>query len=299
MSRTIFKLFSFSRALHLLDHDSIIPSVDPHSSEPSIPWPTPESLIAESAEPPRWLVRDFLYQQSLVCIAGVPGVGKSVFSYSLAVAIASNLPFLGLPVTQGRVLYLDEENGPANMPTYLRWAWKGMHCPDLVTLNANLRIGQNAILSYNGTWIDCLLQQVRQFQPSLVICDTSSSCFRLNDENDNAEASKVIGGLRLVQEAASNNTSILILRHARIERDAKGKHPDRYKMRGASAWAGASDGVIFHLAPAGNYHGLRPTYLVPDKTRAFGLRTQLTITPRWTSDDKTTAGIELAGKLEK
>lgn len=243
-------------------------------------------------------MRDFLYQQSLICIAGVPGVGKSVFSYSLAVAIASGLPFLGLQTTQGRVLYLDEENGPANQPTYFKWAWKGQGCPDLVTLSANLRIGQNAILSHNGTWVDMLLQKVREFSPSLLICDTSSSCFRLNDENDNAEASKAIGALRLIQEAANNNTSILILRHARIERDSKGKNPDRYKMRGASAWAGASDGVIFHLAPAGNYHGLRPTYLIPDKTRAFGLRTQLTITPSWTCEDKSLAGIKLAGRLE-
>jgi RecA-family ATPase len=244
-------------------------------------------------------VRDLLYQQSLICIAGVPGVGKSVLSYSLAIAIATGRPFLGLETTVGRVLYFDEENGPANMPTYLRWSWRGMGCPDLSTLSLNLRIGQNAILSHNGTWLDCMLEQVREFRPNLIICDTSSACFRLHDENDNAEASRVIGGLRLVQAAANNSTSILILRHARVERDPKGSSPDRYKMRGASAWAGASDGVIFHLAPAGNYHGLRPTYLLPDKTRAFGLRTQLTILPSWTSDDKSVAGIELAGRLEE
>jgi len=266
--------------------------------EPPISWPTLESLISESAAPPKWLVKDLLYQQSLICIAGVPGVGKSVFAYSLAVAVASGRNFLDLEVNQGRVLYLDEENGPANQPTYLKWAWKGMGEPSLEALSTNLRIGQNAILSHPAGWFACVGEEARAFRPNLIICDTSSSCFRVNDENDNAEASKLIAGLRLVQVAANNDTTILILRHARIERDAKGRHPDRFKMRGASAWAGATDGVMFHLAPAGNYHGLRPTYIIPDKTRAFGLRSKLIITPTWTSDDHKDRGIKLAGRFE-
>lgn len=221
-----------------------------------------------------------------------------MLSYSAAIAVASGYPFLGLEATQGRVLYLDEENGLASMPTYFRWAWRGMGCPDLTTLSAHLRIGQNAILAYRGTWLDCLLEQAREFRPNLIICDTSTSCFRLQDENDNAEAARVIGCLRLIQAAADSSTTILILRHARIERDPSGKHPDTYRMRGASAWAGLTDGVIFHLAPPGRHRGLRLTYLQPDKTRAYGLRSQLTITPTWTSAVPEQAGIKLAGKLE-
>lgn len=262
-----------------------------------MPWPTLESLVTESAEPPRWLIRDLFYQQSLICLAGVPGVGKSVFAYSAAIAVASGSSFLGLNCTKGRVLYLDEENGPGNMPTYFRWAWRGMNCPNLVTLGENLRIGQNAILSHNGSWLDFMLQQAREFRPNLIICDTSSSCFRTKDENDNSEASRIVAGLRLIQAAADSFTTILILRHARIERDPKGERPDQYKMRGASAWAGATDGVMFHLAPPGNYHGLRPTHIIPNKTRAFGLRSPLTITPSWTSDDESTRGIKLAGHI--
>lgn len=266
--------------------------------ESRLPWPTLDSLITESSEPPRWLVQDLFYQQSLICLAGVSGVGKSTFCYSLAIAVASGQPFLNLASTPGRVLYFDEENGPANMPTYFRWAWRGRGCPDLLQLSENLRVGQAAILSHNGPWLDAMLQQAREFRPNLIICDTATPCFRIQDENDNAEATRIIGSLRMLQAAADASTSILILRHARIERDMTGQRPDFYKMRGASAWGNATDATIFHLAPPGNYHGLRPTYLLPDKTRAYGLRTKLTITPRWTSADEQTRGLELAGSLD-
>jgi RecA-family ATPase len=265
--------------------------------EPLLSWPTLESLITESTEPPRWLVRDLLYQQSLICIAGVPGVGKSVFSYSLAVAVASGQSFLGLPTAQGKVLYFDEENGPANMPTYFRWAYVGAGSPPLDPLSLSLFVGQNAILSDPSGWFNLCLAKAREYRPSLIIFDTSSSCFRITDENDNAEASRVVGNLRLIQAAADNHTSIIILRHARVEYDKDNKRT-LYKMRGATAWAGATDGIIFHLAPAGNYHGLRPTYLLPDKTRAYGLRGKLTISPVWTCEDSSTRGIELAGKFD-
>ena len=85
-----------------------------------------------------------------------------------------------------------------------------------------------------------------------------------------------------------------------MEHDPTGKGDDRYRMRGASAWADASDAVIFHLAPPGRPQrsGLRPTYLLPEKTRAHGLRTRLTITPDWTCEDSHTRGLKLTGKAE-
>jgi len=105
--------------------------------------------------------------------------------------------------------------------------------------------------------------------------------------------------LALVQAAADSNTSILILKHARLVHDSTGNYPDRYKMRGASAWDGGSDGILFHLAPPGRPpSGLRPTYLLPEKTRAFGLRTRLDITAKWTSSERDLSGITLTGKLK-
>jgi hypothetical protein len=261
--------------------------------ESRLSWPTLESLITESSEPPRWLIRDFLYQSSKVCLAGVPGVGKSLLSYTAAIAVASGLPFLGFETTQGKVLYLDEENGPASQPTYFRWAWRGLGSPPLAELSANLRIGQNAIISHNDTWLDLAVQEARSFRPNLIIFDTATKCFRIRDENDNAEATETMSRLTAIQAAADASTTLLILKHARIERDPRGNLPDRFRMRGASAWNGDADGVIFHLAPSGHYSGLRPTYLLPDKTRAFGLRTRLNITASWTSDIQTEAGIKL------
>lgn len=262
-------------------------------------WPTLESLITESNQPPKWLIKDFLYQNSIICLAGVPGVGKSVLSYTAAIAVASGRPFLGLEATQGRVLYLDEENGPASQPTYFKWAWRGLDCPPLEELALSLRVGQNAMLSYNGPWTDLMLQEVRSFRPNLIIFDTATKCFRVKDENDNAEATRIMSALSLIQAAADASTTILILKHARLVHDSRNEFPDRYKMRGASAWDGSSDGVMFHLADPGRPPaGLRPTHLIPDKTRAFGLRHRLNITASWTSPDPLDSGIKLFGHFQ-
>src|SRR5262249_16591536 len=84
----------------------------PPLSEVPLPWPDLPSLVTDSTAPPAWLITDLFYQSSLICLAGVPGVGKSLFSYAAAIAVASGRPFLGLSTKQTRVLYFDEENGP-------------------------------------------------------------------------------------------------------------------------------------------------------------------------------------------
>lgn len=49
--------------------------------------------------------------RSLSIIVGDSGLGKSPLLYQMGLCIASGTPFLGNPVRQGRVLYLDFENG--------------------------------------------------------------------------------------------------------------------------------------------------------------------------------------------
>src|ERR1019366_10360379 len=38
-------------------------------------------------------------------------IGKSPLMYQLGLCVAAGVPFLGMPTTQGRVLYFDLENG--------------------------------------------------------------------------------------------------------------------------------------------------------------------------------------------
>ena len=85
-----------------------------------------------------------------------------------------------------------------------------------------------------------------------------------------------IGHLRRAMRSSAEGAGMLILKHAKVV--ARGE--DR-TIRGAKAWKGASDGLIFHTRTAGRPRddGLHCTYIWPDKARAFGLRERLKVTP--------------------
>jgi hypothetical protein len=57
------------------------------------------------------LIAGLIPNRSLSLFVGDSGLGKSPLLYQAALCVASGLPFLGQPVTQGTVLYLDFENG--------------------------------------------------------------------------------------------------------------------------------------------------------------------------------------------
>lgn len=246
-----------------------------------VPTLLPSDMLTKSDAPPQWLVQDFLYQGSLVVLAGDPGVGKSVLGYTAAIAISAGLPLLGLLTTPSRVLYFDEENSEPDATRYFRWAWRGLDGPDIPTLDAALRFEHFSLSSYNGPWWDCMAQAAREHRPGLIIVDTSTPACRIADENSNAEATSVIKHLRLVQLAADSATTMLVLKHARLTHDPIGQ--EYRTVRGAKAWVGAPDGVIFHVASRGKPRadGLRATHLEPQKTRAWGLRRPLHINPIW------------------
>jgi AAA domain len=57
-----------------------------------------------------WLVDGLIPSGALTLLSGDSGVGKSTLALALAGAVAHGTPFLGLPVRQNRVLYVDGEN---------------------------------------------------------------------------------------------------------------------------------------------------------------------------------------------
>lgn len=255
----------------------------------------PTSMLTPPPGPPNWLVENLFYKGSMIVLAGDAGVGKSILGYTAAISIAAGLPLLGLQSTQERVLYFDEENSLPDAQEYFRWAWRGCDCPDIETLDSRLRFEHFTLSSSPSTWIDSMLQACREHSPGLIILDTATPACRISDENDNAEATRAIQLLRRAQIVSGPSTTFLILKHARLAHDAIG---NEYRtIRGAKAWVGATDGCIFHVAQPGRPQadGLRKTHLRPSKTRAFGLRIPLTITPAWTSSDSGTRGLKLFG----
>lgn len=262
-------------------------------SEPLIN-PVVDILTAEDTAP-TWLIPDFLLQGTLMCWAGEQGTGKSAVLYALGLAVASGFPILGGVVPTSapkRVLYFDQENSPQDRDAYLRRAWLGLHRngvgPDLGLLMENFwpmhfQLGDDS-------WKDTAAFAVEQIQPHMIMFDTATPCFDIENENDNGEAHRIINGIRDLMRMCDPVATAIVLRHAKT-RTTKG----RRQMRGAKAWGGATDGTLFQVMGTGRpaRDGLRITRIEPDKVRAYGLQQTIYINPHWTDDDRT--GLVLVG----
>ena len=51
-----------------------------------------KDIFSKPLPEPEWLIPDLFIKGSLNLLAGMPGVGKSYFSYSLSVALAAGVP---------------------------------------------------------------------------------------------------------------------------------------------------------------------------------------------------------------
>jgi len=113
-------------------------------------------------------------------------------------------------------------------------------------------------------------------EPGLLVIDTATPALNIQDEDKNAEASLAIRGLQSLQ--AGRNLTVIVLKHARVVEGESGA--DRYILRGAKAWLGATGGTWFLTFASGKppENPLdRGRVLTPRKIRAFGLRKTIKI----------------------
>jgi RecA-family ATPase len=235
-------------------------------------------LVGQDPEP-AYLVNELFYQGQMLVIAGEPGVGKSFLQYHIAMCLAAGLKVLGRDSKCGNVLYFDEENSRPDLQQYLRWIWRGLSCPDIGLLKTRLFIEHFSLAKQAKRRFNYMAECAGKLKPSLIVIDTVTPCCAIADENDNAEASRAMQALRRVKESAGPTCTMILLKHAKFTHDPQ----ERQSIRGAKTWLGEADSIIFHKVYQGRpqVDGLRKSRLLPDKTRAFGLRQELVITPHW------------------
>jgi hypothetical protein len=234
-----------------------------------------ESIYTDTEPDPDWLIKDTIHKGNLILLAGLAGIGKSLFCYALANSLATSTHLLDGDVPPRRILYFDEENGRADLSAYARWTWRGLGSPSRDLLESHLRI-ESRTLSGSNAWNVTLRQLAGEFKPDLMILDTTTPACHIADENDNAEASAACQQVRLAMDTAGPDTAALLLKHLRV--DTKTGKVD---VRGAKHWKGAVDGIWYHLFSSGpkRADGWRNTFIRPEKSRAYGLHHDINIKP--------------------
>jgi RecA-family ATPase len=237
----------------------------------------PTDGIYTDIEPePEWLIPEVLHKGHTILLAGMAGIGKSMFAYMMANALATGSAFAETISPARRILYFDEENGRADLAAYARWTWRGLKCPSRDLLRENLRI-ECRTLAASEKWGLTMRQIAAEHKPDIILIDTATPACHIQDENDNAEASAACQQIRLAQDHSSPDCASIIFKHLRLDTQT-----GKVDIRGAKHWKGAVDGIWFHMLRSGpkREDGWRNTLIKPEKRRAYGLQHELHITPR-------------------
>jgi hypothetical protein len=191
-------------------------------------------------EQPRMLIKKLLPTSGIAFVGGQSSAGKTFVAVSLGVALASGTDFFRHRVKERvGVLYIAAE-GAANFGARVDAAKLavGIKEPIAFAWTSNVpmfRTDQEVIAFVNKLRV--FSQEMRQrfgIRLGAIIIDTVAACFSMQDENSNAEVSRVCAIMRRIGDGIG---AVVVPIHHYGKDAATG-------LRGASAWRGAADVVI-------------------------------------------------------
>lgn len=176
---------------------------------------------------PVWTVEGILMERSLAMLYGAPKSYKTFLALDLALSIATDRPFHGVPVVRGRVTYVAAEGHPAEARDRVL-AWCHTNSIDPAEL---------------AGWFNLVLSGVQLDQPSSIKeylkadpspCDvTFFDTLNRNmagHESDTQDMTKVVAGCDTVRREL--HTAVVLIHHTGV---------DQSRSRGSTVLIGAVD----------------------------------------------------------
>jgi hypothetical protein len=202
-------------------------------------------------EPPEYLVYG-LCRGDVGMVQAVTNVGKSSLLRNLAVSLAFGGEYLTL-AEEGeprRVMLLDYETAQGRYVDDLRRMTAGLTDEEQSLVSENLwsYVGKSRGTPYmnltNPEYFGRLRAEAKGFRPDLIIVDTLTAGFALQNENDNGEVTnKVMKPLASL--AVEVGAAVLFAHHIGKSGSEEGAAANRsYRARGASAFEGMSAAAI-------------------------------------------------------
>ena len=171
--------------------------------------------VLESLDLPdtQWIHGTLLPFPGLVAISGTPGSYKTFFALWMAIRASNGLPLfdgedgVGCLEKMGVVptLFIEEEN------TLRMLKHRFMQFPKLDGSNIHFYVDAGFKMKEQA-WVDRILQVVDKLGIKLIFLDPFSSVMGLENENDNAEVSKVMDIIR--KEFLKRDITIVLIHHS-------------------------------------------------------------------------------------
>lgn len=203
------------------------PRPDPPHESNFRPIAAPE-LLAEPLEEVDWVWEDYGAAGGLTLLAGKPKEGKTTLAYELAVKVALGLPFLGRNTRKASVLILALEEHAREVRMRLH------HLGAIELDHVYVHVGP---LAPTATALNSIKTFAQGYGVRLILVDTLSAFWRIENENDAAEMTKVVKPL--LQLARESGACVLLIHHAR---KSEGQYGD--EIRGSGALFAAVDVAI-------------------------------------------------------
>lgn len=201
----------------LLDRARRLPTVQADRALALTPEPAPPSpsstphlreldvarMLREEPPPVAWLAEPLLVRGYVTMLAGREGQGKSMLALAVAAAVGHGANVAGLDCQEGRVLYIDAENGANEAHRRIR---------GLSVANPGRLAYIEADGFHLGDHVNELQLVIQRHQPELVVLDSFRSLWPGGDENDSAVVEPIIQ--RLARLAREHDLAVLLLHHA-------------------------------------------------------------------------------------
>ncbi len=224
-------------------------------------------MVGHDPPPVDWIADGLVAREAVTMIHGAAGLGKSMLALALGVAVTRGAPFMHHATKQGRVLYIDAENGQGE-------AHRRIRALGLTVEEAGLLVYYEAIAADLAADENELREVALAAEADLIVVDSLATMNR-SDEDSSREMTPALQVLqRIAREACAG---VLVLHHDR---------KDRTTLRGSSAIEAVIE-VRWHLTKDEERNGARR--LTNEKCRLAAESAE-----RWVEVRQTLAGIVVA-----
>lgn len=240
--------------------------------------------LAGQAVPTRkWLVDGIVPAGTVSLLYGDGGVGKSLLSLQLAVSMASGAPWVGLPCSTGRTLYLSAEDDKDEIHIRATDVTAAIvtELKDLPDVRVAPLAGRDAVLAEAAfgrgkiestkLWRD-VRAKVAEFRPALVIIDNLADVFAGN-ENERTLAQQFVAQMRGL--CSDFQTTVVLLAHP--------------SQSGMASGTGSSGSTAWHNSVRSRLYFRRPENATPEtdmrvlesKKNNYGVTGKVLATVQW------------------